>query len=249
MGMTRSTTFTKDMKQKLFILYVLCAGFMLFLSGIACAETISSTAELSNSRKIIAYMNSYPMMKSMYELAVEQDRKFGIQQNCTAQYHVLPYSLSVYQPIDFPDNKHHPTKGIWNCRYQIERCGETKFYNALFTVTGNGDTPPSSYANYPGNTNASPLLIRDAMSLALVNASFKSGHRDCKEIDVFDMQVIEPHHDVVAAGKTFKGVWKEKWIFRVCGKMVDVDISFVPDANGGGTTFSLGPLTDPNQPK
>jgi hypothetical protein len=32
-------------------------------------------------------------------------------------------------------------------------------------------------------------------------------------------------------------VWKEAWTFKICGKPVDTDITFIPDATGGGTSY------------
>jgi hypothetical protein len=66
----------------------------------------------------------------------------------------------------------------------------------------------------------------------------RSGLKDCKEIDVFDIRVTEPPHDVVEGARTIKGVWKEDWTLRMCGQLHDVAVTFVPDANGGGTSFS-----------
>ena len=220
----------------------LVTGALLLFTRAACAETVNTTADLSKSNKTVAYSYSYPMMESLYRLAVEQDKRFGLQQDCKSEYKVEPFSMSVVQPIDFPDDKQHPVKGMWMIRYQIHRCGQSKFYNALFIASANGKTPPTTQAYYPGNSNADPLLIKDAMMSAWISASVKSGVKECKEIEVFDMRVTEKAHDVAEEGKTFKGVWKETWTFRACGKIVDVEITFIPDATGGGTSFVIGPI-------
>jgi len=221
------------------LVQTMIAGVLFVLTATAYAETVNSNADLANSKKTVAYIYSRPMVDALYRLAIEQDKKFGLQQNCKSQYGVEPYSIVVLQPIDFPDNKQHPIKGIWNFRYQIHRCGESKFYNALFIASGTGETPPTPRAYFPGTSNASPLLIKDTMVAALVRASSQSGLKDCKEIDVFDMRVTEDAHDVTEEGKTHRGVWNETWTFRLCGKMFDVPITFIPDATGGGTSFVI----------
>jgi hypothetical protein len=76
----------------------------------------------------------------------------------------------------------------------------------------------------------------------MISAVVKSGQKDCKDIDVFDMRVTEKAHDVVDGGKAQRGVWGETWTLRLCGHLVDVPISFIPDATGGGTSFVIAPV-------
>lgn len=208
----------------------------------AYAETVNTSADLPSNKRTVSYMYARTMQESLYRLGVQQDKKFGLQQECKSQYRVEPYSVSILQPIDFPDDKQHPLKGVWNFRYQLQRCGASKFYNAIFIASGGGDTPPKSQAYYPGASNASPILVKDAMLGALSSAMMKADLKDCKEMDVFDMQVTEPPHDVVDGEKTLKGVWNESWTFRLCGQMVDVEVSFIPHTTGGGTRYVIAPV-------
>lgn len=217
-------------------------GTLLTLAAAAYAESVKTTAELSSNKKTAAYIYGRPMQEAMYRLAIEQDKKFGLQQGCKSEYKVQPYGISVLQPIDFPDDKQHPIKGIWKFRYQIQRCGDSKIYNTLFIASDDGKTLPTPRAFYPGSTNAGPLLIKDAMQSAVISAVVKSGQKDCKEIDVFDMRVTEKAHDVVDGGKTQHGVWGETWTLRLCQHLVDVPITFIPDATGGGTSFVIAPV-------
>jgi len=224
------------------VVRVTAAGLLVASITLAHAETVNTIADLPNNKRTVAYMYARPMQEWLYRLGVEQDKKFGLQQECKSQYRVEPYSVSVLQPIDFPDDKQHPVKGIWNFRYQLQRCGESKFYNAIFIASGNGETPPAPRAYYPGATNAGPILVKDAMPGALTSALVKADLKDCKDIDVFDMRVTEAAHDVADGDKTLKGVWNETWTFRLCGKMVDIGISFIPDATGGGTRYVTAPV-------
>lgn len=50
------------------------------------------------------------------------------------------------------------------------------------------------------------------------------------------MRVIAPTHDVLDGAETSKIIWSERWAFRLCAKMVDVALPFLPDADGGGGT-------------
>lgn len=214
---------------------------LVMLSGASYAETVNTTAELLSNKTVIAYVFSRPMLETMYRLGVEEDKKFGLQPDCKSQYQVKPFTAVVLKPMEFSEGKQHPTKGVWLTRYQLERCGDSKFYNALFLADNKGDAPmPKAF--YPGSTNAGPVLVGDAMMSAVTGALARSGLKDCKKADVFDMRVTEPAHNVVEGEKTFKGVWNEIWTFRMCGQMVDVAMTFIPDANGGGTTFTSGPV-------
>jgi hypothetical protein len=209
-------------------------------AGPSQAETVNTVNDLPNNKRTAAYLYSRPMLESMGRLGVEQDKRLGLQADCKSQYLVKPLRSIVLAPIDFPDDKQNPTKGSWLSRYEVQRCGEPKVYNVIFIAGSNGE-PPSSRSYFPGSTYAGPILVRDAMQSATAGAFVRSGSKDCKDVDVLDMQVAEQPHEVVEEGKTFKGVWKEIWTFKVCGKTIDVPIAFIPDANGGGTTFRTDP--------
>lgn len=230
------------MKSPFFVGSVASAVLSVSTVWSACAETVGTAADLANNKKTVAYVYSRTVQNLLFRLAVEQDRKFGLQQDCKSQYRVEPYSIAVLQPIVFPDNKQHPEKGVWNFRYQLQRCGKSKFYNAMFMASADGETPPTPRAYYPGTTNAGPVLIRDAIQPALMSAVLKSGLKDCKDTDVFDMRVSREAHDLARDGKNLKGVWEEIWTFRLCGQMVETEITFIPDQTGGGTSFSIAPV-------
>jgi len=185
-------------------------------------------------------MHSRPVLEAMYQLGVMQDKRLGLQTTCNTRVGVKPLGTIILSPIDYPDGLAHPSKGAWISRYQFERCGEAKVYNTLFTT--NGDKAPTAHVYYPGSSSAGPGLIKDALPSAASDALTRAGLKNCKDIDLFDMRVTERDHDVEEGGKTIKGVWNEVWTFRACGKMVDTAMTFIPDANGGGTTFTAGPV-------
>lgn len=229
------------MNRKLFVSAATAVAVLFMLLNVSHAETVNTGADLSNNKKTFAYVNSTPMLKIMYRFGVEQDRKWGLQSDCKSQYLTRKDSTFVLSPIDFPDDKQNPTKGVWNARYQLERCGESKIYNVLFVADKNGEAP-TPHANYPGSTIANPILVKDAMPTAIGVGLARSGIKDCKDVDVFDMRVSEPIHDVVEGEKTFKGVWNEVWTFRACGQIIDIEMTFAPNANRGGIDFFTSPV-------
>lgn len=214
---------------------------MMSMTGPLRAETINSTAELYHSNTAITYVFARPMLEAMYRLGIHEDKKFGLQQECKTKYLIKPMAAIVIKPIEFAEGKQNPQKGVWMSRYQFERCGDKKVYNALFFADANGETPVSR-SFFAGTTNAGPLLVEDAIKSAVLGAAARAGIKDCKGAEVFDMRVTEKSHTVVEGEKNFTGVWKENWTFLMCGSTAEVEMTFIPDANGGGTTFLTGPV-------
>lgn len=211
------------------------------LSGTATpvmANPIHNFEELFDNKRALSYIQSRPLLQKMFELGRAQDRKFGLQTDCKSGGNVQPIDLIILSPIEFPNDKNNPTKGSWKSRYQLTRCGDVKVYNVIFRSKPNGDTPEATIF-YPGATEANLLLVKDTMPSAIAFALLRAGQKDCKNIEVFDMKVTHPQHDVVEKGKVIKGIWKERWDFRICNKPVDVAITFTPNQNGPGTSFSV----------
>jgi hypothetical protein len=223
-----------------FLTRALMLGVFLLVAAVSHAETVNTNADFANNKKTLSYIFSRPMQEPLFQLAVGQDRKFKLKSDCKSDYNIKPDNVMVWQPIDFPDGKQNPVKGVWEVRYQAQRCGDSKFYNAVFIASGDGNTVPEVHAYYPGATSASPLLIKDALQSVVPAAlAVNPNAKDCKDVDMFDMNVTQEAHNVTEKGKALKGVWNETWTLYVCGSLVDVPITFIPDATGGGTTFAV----------
>ncbi|VVE19234.1 hypothetical protein PCA20602_03052 [Pandoraea capi] len=208
----------------------------MFTPPVYADTTVSSTAELVKSEKAMQYVFSERAMLVMYQLGVEEDKKFNLQTDCKSKYQVKPVGAVLLKPVTFPDGDQNPRSGVWLTRYQLARCGDAKTYNAVFVADANGGNPaPTPF--YPGSPRGGPVLVQEAVMSAVTTALAKSGQSGCRKVEAFDMKVTKPPHDVVEGGRTLKGVWRERWTFRVCGQMVDVDMTFTPDADGGGTSF------------
>lgn len=46
--------------------------------------------------------------------------------------------------------------------------------------------------------------------------------------------------------KAIKGVWTEIWTFRMCGKLINVPMTFVPDGKGGTSFISVAKPAETN---
>lgn len=226
------------MRRTLPIMLAIGISATIMLAGHSHAETINTGADVKPNTRSGAYLFSQQMQETLYRLGVEQDLRLGLQTGCKSQFNVMPVALIVLSPIELSDGKPHPTKGTWLVRYTLNRCGDSKVYNALFAVTDEGSAPKYR-AYYPGSTNAHPVLVKDTMVAATSNAIVRSGLKDCKSADVLDMRVTEQPHNVVSGEKEFKGVWVETWTFKTCGQNTDVPITFTPDIGGGGTSYTM----------
>ena len=195
---------------------------------------------MPKNKRVADYIFSDQMIEIMLRQGIAKDKKFGLPQ-CDSAYGVEPDSVDMIAPIVLPDGAKHPVKGTWAIRYRLLRCGETKVYNTVFVASGNANDAPAAHNYFAGASNADTQLIRDAMPYALTTAKVQSELPDCADVDMFDMVVSEPPHQVVKGGVTYEGVWKESWRFLLCGRMSDVVLHFTPDAKGGGTKILVEP--------
>jgi hypothetical protein len=192
----------------------------------AGAETITDASKIKPGTRAFTYLFTRDQTAEMQRVGLVWDRELGLQQGCKEQYRMQARGITLASPIELPENKPHPVRGSWILRFTFERCGETKIYNALFTAKG-GDKPEAK-PYFPGITNASPQLVRDAMHGAVVAAAAKlakQGAKDCKVLQVFDMRVVNPSKQ--------GGPWQEGWTFQGCGARAEVKVVFTPDGKGG----------------
>ena len=221
---------------------VLGLTVLLFVAAPASAETASSIADLKPGTRILSYLTSRERTSDLNDVGLAFDRRLGLQQGCRTPYRIKGVSLTIVQPIELVDGKEHPSKGAWTQRFEFERCGELKVYNAVFIAKD--DAKPEARPYIPGTTNASALLVRDALKTAAGMAQLSLGRSrkdkglaECKELWVSDTRVSEPARDVVEKGTTYRGVWGEIWEFVGCDAKVAVHVTFVPDGKGG-TNFT-----------
>ncbi len=203
-------------------------------------EKPANISGLKPGTRIFSYVFSKDQISEIYLVGLYCDKRLALQQGCKGRHNVKPIGLSLIEPINLPNGKAHPVEGRWKITFSFERCGQTKIYNALF-IAKNGQKPEVK-PYFPGITNASPILLYDAMKGAYPAASIKltkqNGNKSCKDLDIADMRITQQAHDTVEGGKTISGVWQEKWTFAGCGKHVDIHIDFMPDG-AGGTNYSI----------
>lgn len=91
----------------------------------------------------------------------------------------------------------------------------------------------------PGESLANPTLMRDAsasVALAAVNAAQRAQPScDGADIDLASARVVSRSADLSpdSNGAFFAGSWQEVWTFSMCGRRVEVPITFTADGQSG----------------
>ena len=81
------------MRRHLAVIILIEMATLRSLSFSVQAEVVNTTADLGNSKKIVAYVYSHAMLEAMYNFGVAQDRKFGLQTGCKTDYSVNPVRM------------------------------------------------------------------------------------------------------------------------------------------------------------
>jgi len=219
--------------------------FLFLLSVVLHAPTkgfakIWDESNFSVGTPLFEYFTQRAVANILYSLGTRLDQSLGI--TCSERHQVKFGGIRLYQPVDFPEGAKHPVSGIWLYQFSLERCGETKIYNAL--AIARKDRPPRFVPMTPGTTIASPVLARDASRSVAAQAGMQSAKagvpKGCKDLRIFDTKNVSRPRDVVQAGKTVKGFWEEVWTVLLCGVKVGIPITFWSDGKGG-TFFSTKP--------
>ena len=224
----------KEIMQTLFLTRFTSAAFAAFLvaSAPASAETITNGIDFKNSQHMIAHMRQYDaeILGSQGQL---QDKKLNLQQGCATGYRVQVMDAGVIEPIEFAENAAHPTKGFWRIGYDMIRCGETKRYNTLFKAKESGEAPTTTQY-YPGVTKANMELIRDTLKTLMAGVVAQTNApKDCKSFAMADMKVLSQ------SDSQGGGTWEEAWTVNLCNVSAMATVTFLPDANGKGTSFKI----------
>ncbi|MDX8387975.1 MAG: hypothetical protein R8M46_05510 [Ghiorsea sp.] len=222
-----------NLKSKLLFISIVT---YLVSSTVSFAEIVMTSNDLTKSPRINNYVNNQKLLQLLFKVGEAQDNKFKLQQGCKSKRKVKPIGVIVTSPIDFPENLEHPKTGAWIYKFEYERCKVKNIYNAIFKVVNPGQ-PVSVGTYFSGSTLASRQLILDSANTVLPLAKSASGMKKCKDTRIQDMHILEQPHNVTEGSKTFKHLWKERWIFNICGKEVNSDITFYKDEARGGFSF------------
>ena len=129
--------------------------------------------------------------------------------------------LVIMAPPVFGPDGQQPMRGAWIDQIQVSRCGSDALRSLLISVK---DSSMQLAALLPGSTDATPVLQRDALPAAEIQAKQAA---KCQT----KMVVI----DTVIEGELKPGApWNEVWTFHGCDNATaKVAMAFVPDGKGG----------------
>jgi len=134
----------------------------------------------------------------------------------------------LYGPVTV-DKDGYPFTATWAVQVPGTACGESRRFRAMILVRdGKLDTAHM----LPGDSETSEVLENDVRDPLLSAAEgFARDIKPSCAIDVLDTHVVGssvPH-----------GPWQETWLVNICGHRLNIPITFIPDAKGPGTSFSI----------
>ncbi|MBS0219869.1 MAG: hypothetical protein JSR91_03920 [Proteobacteria bacterium] len=172
----------------------------------------------------------------------EEQRQFGgmmnnvwrsVVENCPS-----PTARGMNVNVDVPptfDSAWMPMSGQWTVIGRFEGCGKFRILRVVYQLGPNNRM--RRVALLPGTTRSDLRLAQDATLHAVV-AMVQIAPKDCKSTKIINTEYIG-----FDGGKTpptaelTRTPWAEEWTVRACAIVGVVDMHFVPNSNGIGTTI------------
>ena len=134
----------------------------------------------------------------------------------------------LYGPVTV-DKDGYPFTATWAEQVPGTACDEPRRFRAMILVrNGKLDTAHM----LPGDSETSAQLESDVRDPLLgASMGFARDIKPACAIDVLDTHLIGsfvPHSP-----------WQEVWLVNICGHRLNIPITFIPDAKGPGTSFSI----------
>jgi hypothetical protein len=137
-------------------------------------------------------------------------------------------TAQIYGNVEL-DKDGYPYTATWAEQVPGTACGQPRRFRAMIVVRG-GKLDVGSML--PGDSQTSEQLGNDVREPLLSAAmGFARDIQPSCAIDVLDTHLVgsyNPH-----------GSWQEVWLVNICGHRLNIPITFIPDATGGGTSFSV----------
>jgi hypothetical protein len=132
----------------------------------------------------------------------------------------------LYGPVEV-DKDGYPFKATWAEQVPGTACGQPRRFRTMVLVR---DGRISTARMLPGDSGTSEQLENDLRDSLLGAAEgFARDIKPSCAVDVLDTTLLS------APPKP----WQEVWVVNICGHRLKVPITFIPDAKGPGTSFSI----------
>jgi len=127
------------------------------------------------------------------------------------------------------DKDGYPYRATWAEQVPGTACGEPRRFRAMILVR---EGKLETQRMLPGDSDTSAQLEADVRDPLLAAAEgFAHDIKSSCAVDVLDTHMLG------------KGVppaaWQEVWLVNICGHRLNVPITFIPDAKGPGTSYSI----------
>jgi hypothetical protein len=134
----------------------------------------------------------------------------------------------VYGSIKL-DKDGYPFTATWAEQVPGTACGEPRRFRAMIVIRdGRLDTARM----LPGDSETSAVLENDVRDPLLAAAEgFNHEIKPSCAIDVLDTHILGSAVPLAP--------WQEIWLVNICGHRLNIPITFLPDAKGPGTSFSI----------
>jgi hypothetical protein len=157
-------------------------------------------------------------------LSVARQHEAALPDACPSAAFQKVGVLTLYRPVRF-DAQGRPTEGAWRESVEATGCGTRRTFNVLTIIAA--DEPVRRVPLLPGGTIADPVLQQDALPDAVRGAA--AANPGCR-----DGIVVDTRFDEFEGASAASRPWRETWTVAGCGRLVDVPITFAPDARGTG---------------
>lgn len=203
------------------------------LATVVAAVLAFGNVANGEDQDIPEYFRTKEFQKALYDLGVYWDRNIlKLQMTCESSYHLKPIGMRVVEPMQSDSSSLHPSDGIWTVKFNFTRCKESIVYNAL--VIAREKQTPKVVPLVPGNTIASPQLIRDVYVGGVpMIVGIEGGGTECENTSVRSTQVTMEPTTVMLDGEQQHGVWEETWTVKHCNQDIEMTFCFIPDGKGG----------------
>jgi hypothetical protein len=183
-------------------------------------EAVEATPPSPDEVRFADYAAGPAYARRLVEAAITSDAYLG--RDCPRAYTVTPLAV-LHQPdppLAMPEGAEHPAQGIWRQRYEVERCGEKRTYNAVFGARS--EAPPNMRISTPGTTTAGSELAREMRADIQEIALEYAGMSRCSDQRIVDTAAQPMRREVQSDGSVWSEYTEELWTIDVCGRLVEI---------------------------
>jgi hypothetical protein len=217
---------------------------VLLLVPEAGAQVFKSAADVVQGSTLYSYIATPAHSRELAAAAGNWDAMLQLQPGCKSNRSVFIRSIDIAEPVEMPAGAAYPLKGVYQVRFDWNRCGQTQAYTVIGLAKPGAK--PMLMPLYPGESITGARLFMDAgksaQTLAIMLLGKAIGGTTCDKFLLTDTRVTRSNYEADFPGRgRAAGAWDEAWTYRGCGAEARLQVTFVPDGKGG-TSFAAKAL-------